>query len=104
MHSRVGRDEEGVRVGQAHDGQGGLHPGSGDLDDRFAEVELGLARWLGERHEHVAVTMVILGQVTPDAAGMQPNGGCLRLSLPSAICHGFVNAIAIPRISAAART
>jgi len=50
-----GRDEEGVRVGQAHHRQGGLHPYAGDLDDRLAEVELGLARWLGERHEDLRV-------------------------------------------------
>jgi hypothetical protein len=39
--AREGRDEEGVRVGQAHDGEGDLPSSAGDLDDRLAEVKLG---------------------------------------------------------------
>jgi len=63
-----GQDEEGVAVGKAHHRQRDLSAHVGDLDDRFAEVELGLARWLGERHEDLAVTVVVLGEVTPDVA------------------------------------
>jgi len=47
----------GVALGKTHDREMGLHPHSGDLHDRLAEVELRLARWLGEGHEDLAVAM-----------------------------------------------
>lgn len=48
-------DEEGVGVGQTHHREGDLSSCARDLDDCLAEVELGLARWLGERHEDLRV-------------------------------------------------
>ena len=66
--ARVGRDEEGVRVGQAHHREGDLSSSAGDLDDRFAEIELRFARRLGERHEHLTAAVVVLGEVAPHLA------------------------------------
>ena len=64
--ARVSGDVKDVRVGQAHHRQSGLHAHSRDLDERLAEVELSLARRLGERHEYLTVTVIVLGQVAPD--------------------------------------
>jgi hypothetical protein len=50
-----GRHEEGVAVGPAHHRERHFPSCVGDLDDGLAEVELVLARRLGERHEDLRV-------------------------------------------------
>ncbi len=64
--AREGGDVKRVGVGQAHHRQSRLHAHTGNLDERLAEVELGLTRWLGERHEHFTVTVVVVGEVAPE--------------------------------------
>ena len=42
----IGGEEVGVRIGQRDDPRARLAPHAGDLDGGFAEVELGVARWM----------------------------------------------------------
>jgi hypothetical protein len=45
--SRIGAEEVRIRIGQRDDPEGRLAPNASDLDDRFAEVELGMTGgWL----------------------------------------------------------
>ena len=58
---RIGGEEVGVRVGQGDHPQVGLAPHAGDLDDRLAEVELGVTGRMAERDEDLLRVLLGLG-------------------------------------------
>ena len=68
---RVGLDEASVAVGQVQDKVVGLLLYSADYDQSLAEVALGVARRVGERHEHFLRPPPMLPHVVLDR-GVSP--------------------------------
>jgi hypothetical protein len=66
VHSWIGVDVEGVRVGKGHHRQGGFDPVAGDHDRGLAEVELGFAWRLAERDEDLTRVQPPLGHCRSD--------------------------------------
>ena len=63
---RVGLDEAGIRVRQVEAEEVDLLPDTTDHRHRLAEVDLGVAKRMGERHEHLLRAGMPLAQVVLD--------------------------------------